>query len=164
MQYFKIYRGTDPGFIPAPGNLVHATTDNLWTDPVYDGWDVHYKVTAVDDSGNEGDAASPGTTTAVTEPKIQKTVTLYQNAPNPFNPTTVIRYDIPATGGQVTLMIFDVNGQLIRKLVEGNVTPGVKSAIWDGTDYQANPVSSGVYFYCLKAGGKTLTKKMVILK
>jgi flagellar hook assembly protein FlgD len=76
----------------------------------------------------------------------------------------VIRYDVPADGGRVSLRIYDVTGELMRTLVDGTVTPGQKSARWDGTDARGNSVSSGVYFYRLRAGSKTLTRKMVFLK
>jgi hypothetical protein len=89
---------------------------------------------------------------------------LYPNVPNPFNPTTVIRYDVPAGEGAVSLRIYDVTGALIRTLVDGTVSPGHKSATWDGRDARGNQVSSGIYFYRLVAGNTTFTKKMVFLK
>ena len=163
-QYFRIYRGESEDFTPSPDNLKHATIETEWDDPQWDGWNVYYKVTAVDHVGNESDPATAGSVTAATEPVIPKNLTLYQNTPNPFNPTTVIRYDVPAVGAQVTLMIFDVNGRLIRKLVDGNVTSGSKSVTWDGTDSHGNSVSSGIYFCHLTANNQTFTKKMVLLK
>ena len=89
---------------------------------------------------------------------------LHQNAPNPFNPTTVIRYDVPVGDGNVSLRIYDVTGSLIRTLVDGTVSPGHKAATWDGKDARGNQVSSGIYFYRLTAGSATFTKKMVFLK
>jgi hypothetical protein len=163
-HYFKIYRDTDPDFTPAPGNLVDATADTEWNDPDYDGWDVHYKITTVDDAGNESAAASPGTVTGNETPGTPKSFALYQNMPNPFNPSTVIRYDVPAGGGNVTLEVFDVGGVLIRTLVDREVAGGKWSAPWDGTDTRGSTVASGVYFYRLKAGKKVLTRKMVLLK
>jgi predicted outer membrane repeat protein len=163
-QYCKIYRGSDPSFTTGPGNLVHETATPPWSDPDHDGGGIHYKITAVDHSGNESDPASPGTLTSAGDLPVPESFALHQNTPNPFNPTTVIRYDVPAGGGRVTLRIYDVAGRLIRTLVDRNVTPGHKSVTWDGKDARGNQVSSGIYFYRLVAGNATFTKKMVFLK
>jgi hypothetical protein len=162
--YFCIYRSSDPNFTPTPGDLVHTTTSTEWYDPEYDGWPVYYKVSAVDDDGNESDPAEDATPTAITELKVPVKLALYQNVPNPFNPTTVIRYDVPAQGARVSLAIYDVGGHLVRTLVDGSQTPGVKSVTWDGRDSRGTSVSSGIYFYRLRAGGEVITRKMVLIK
>jgi flagellar hook assembly protein FlgD len=64
----------------------------------------------------------------------------------------------------VSLVIYDIAGARIRTLVNRAIRPGAYTEKWDGRNANGNPVASGVYFYCLKAGGKTLTKKMVLLK
>jgi hypothetical protein len=164
LREFRIYRSTDPDFTPTPTDLVHTTTGIEWYDPEYDGWNVYYKATAVDDAGNESDPATDGAPTAVTGPVIPKKLALYQNTPNPFNPTTQIRFDVPDDGTRVTLAIYDVSGRLVRSIVDNYVTAGRKSVTWDGTDTNGSPVSSGIYFYRLATGKRTLTKKMVLLK
>jgi hypothetical protein len=89
---------------------------------------------------------------------------LSQNYPNPFNPTTTINYTL-RDQSDVSLRIYNVAGQLIRRLVEATKTPGeVHTATWDGRNDAGQPVSSGVYFYKLAAGGYVQTKKMVLLK
>jgi hypothetical protein len=163
-QFFKIYRNGDPDFIPAPGNLVHATADIQWNDPEYDGWDVYYKITAVDHVGNESDAASAGTVTGVAEPRTPATFALGQNVPNPFNPRTLIRYDVPEGGGNVTIRIYDVGGRLVRTLVDALQSPGEKWVAWHGRDDRGAGVSTGVYFYRMTAPGFETTKKMVLLR
>jgi hypothetical protein len=163
-QYYRVYRGSDEDFTPGPGNLVHETATTGWTDPDYDGWGVHYKTTAVDDAGNESDPGSPGTVTAITKPVLPTTFALYQNVPNPFNPTTTIGYDVPAGGGVVTLRIYDVNGKLVRTLVDGPQTAGQKAATWNGRDYRGRGVASGIYFYRLRAPGYEKTLKMLLLQ
>ncbi len=90
-------------------------------------------------------------------------VALYQNVPNPFNPTTTIRYDV-LTRGDVSLRVYDVSGRLVKTLVNGPQSAGRQSATWDGTDENGNRVGSGVYFYQLKTAGTVFTKKMVLLK
>jgi hypothetical protein len=163
-QHFRIYRDTDPNFNPSAGNLVDATTATGWTDPSFDEGTVYYKVTAVDFSGNESDAASPGTTTGTQEPRIPKTFALDQNTPNPFNPTTVISYDVPEGGGHVTLRIYDVSGRLVRTLVDESQTPGEKRVTWDARNNRGETVATGVYFYRMKAPGFVKTRKMVLLR
>jgi hypothetical protein len=89
---------------------------------------------------------------------------LYQNVPNPFNPTTIISYDVPAGVGKVTLRIYDVRGRLVRTLVDGVQTPGEKRVVWYGRDNRGNRVATGVYFYRMTAPGVTVTKKMLLLR
>jgi hypothetical protein len=90
-------------------------------------------------------------------------LSLEQNVPNPFNPVTQITVGIPEPV-DVDLSIVDVNGRLVARLVSGRETAGTKLYTWDGKDARGNPVSSGVYFYRLTAGDKTLTKKMVMIR
>jgi hypothetical protein len=86
--------------------------------------------------------------------------------PNPFNPTTTIKYSI-AERGHVTLKIYNAAGQMVRTLVDEVQAPGPKgfSKVWNGLNDQGQPVSSGVYFYKLTvSNGFSQTKKMVLLK
>jgi hypothetical protein len=88
---------------------------------------------------------------------------LMQNTPNPFNPVTTIRYVLPKPS-DVKLAIFDVNGRLIRTLVDGPMPMGMREATWDALDHNGNPVASGVYFYRLETGSFVEARKMVLLK
>jgi hypothetical protein len=91
---------------------------------------------------------------------------LSQNKPNPFNPMTTIAYGIPAAGGgaAVQLTIYDVQGHVVRQLVQGHQAPGTYNAIWDGRDGRGQRVQSGVFFYRLRIGSHSLTRKMTVLK
>ncbi len=89
---------------------------------------------------------------------------LYQNVPNPFNPSTVIRYDVPAGGGIVKLSIYDVTGRLIKTLVNEYNNAGRKRATWDGRNDDGTSVASGIYFYRMQAANFTATRKMLFLK
>ncbi|MFO7896816.1 MAG: T9SS type A sorting domain-containing protein, partial [Candidatus Cloacimonadales bacterium] len=89
--------------------------------------------------------------------------TLAQNYPNPFNPTTTISYDLQ-TAGDVTLEVYNTKGQLINTLVDESQTAGTHSVVWDGTSTRGDELSSGVYFYKIKSGKFTSTKKMILLK
>jgi hypothetical protein len=90
-------------------------------------------------------------------------VALFQNRPNPFRPSTGIAYTLPREG-EVLLQVFSVNGRLVRTLVEDTQPAGRWTIVWDGRDNDGRPVRSGVYFYSLKAGGRTIAKQMVMLK
>jgi hypothetical protein len=91
-----------------------------------------------------------------------KTV-LYQNHPNPFNPTTAIDYGLREPC-RVTLTIYNVLGQKVRTLVDGDQTAGFKTARWDGKNTKGQSVASGVYIYRLRAGDFVEAKKMILLR
>lgn len=83
---------------------------------------------------------------------------LSQNYPNPFNPTTTIQYDLPRSL-EVSIDIFDILGRRIETLVNAKQQVGHHTAIWDGKNN-----SSGIYFYKIKAGDFTATRKMLLLR
>ena len=89
---------------------------------------------------------------------------LAQNVPNPFNPVTRIRFDVVPGGARVTLRVFDVEGRLVRTLVDGFEAEGERTAVWDGSDSRGYPVASGLYFYRLEAPDFVETRKMLLLK
>ena len=100
--------------------------------------------------------------------KIPKKLTLLQNYPNPFNPETWIPYELNQTA-DVEIRIYNINGQVVRQLSLGQQLPGSyitkdKAVYWDGTNDEGEKVSSGVYFYQLKAGKESFVRKMVIMK
>ncbi len=88
---------------------------------------------------------------------------LEQNFPNPFNPTTKIRFTIPENNA-VKLTIYDVKGRRIRTLVNGPLQANHYEVQWNSKNDQGQSVASGVYFYKLEAGAYTKTRKMVLLK
>jgi len=88
---------------------------------------------------------------------------LFQNAPNPFNPSTTIRYELPAAG-VVDLRIYDVAGRLVRALHHGVESAGPQEKTWLGRDERGQPVASGVYFYRLVAGDEVQTRRMLLAK
>ena len=91
---------------------------------------------------------------------------LYQNHPNPFNPQTSIRFDVPAGSGRVpvTLSVYSVRGERIRVLVDETRPAGSYTERWDGRDANGVAVGSGVYFYSLRAGSFHTSRRMVLLK
>jgi hypothetical protein len=97
------------------------------------------------------------------KPELPTRHALWQNFPNPFNPTTTIRFDL-AESADVVLQIYDVSGRLIRTLVSANKPAGRYAIPWDGRNAGGHTVASGVYFYRLKAGSYTEARKMVLLQ
>ncbi|MGE5188758.1 MAG: FG-GAP-like repeat-containing protein, partial [Gemmatimonadota bacterium] len=89
--------------------------------------------------------------------------TLLQNAPNPFNPATTIRFSL-ARAGHLRLRVFDPAGRLVATLIDGQRPAGAQRALWDGRDARGHRVASGVYFYQLTAPGFVRTRSMVLLK
>ena len=88
---------------------------------------------------------------------------LYQNFPNPFNPETTIRYSI-REDSYVEINIFNIKGELINKLVDSQQKAGSHNIIWNGCDKKGKRVSSGIYYYQVKAGSFETTKKMVLFQ
>jgi len=90
-------------------------------------------------------------------------LSLTQNHPNPFNPNTTIAFYLPQSGLS-TLQIFNLKGQLVKTLVQGNLAAGNHQITWDGHDSNGMDASSGIYFYRLHSSGKSLERKMVLSK
>jgi len=103
------------------------------------------------------------TSVASAENSIPDIYVLHDNYPNPFNPSTVISFQLPVNS-EVTLSIFNTNGQLVKKLIAGEMNAGQHSFTWDATNERAERVASGVYLYVIKAGEFTAQKKLVLVK
>ena len=88
---------------------------------------------------------------------------LYQNNPNPFNPSTTIRYDLPE-GSKAVIRIYDLLGREIIKLIDEFQPAGSHIVIWDGKNEKGMSVNSGIYLYSLTYNNFSITKKMLLLK
>lgn len=88
---------------------------------------------------------------------------LGQNEPNPFNPATRIEFAIPVAA-HTRLRVYDLQGSLVRTLLEEFIGAGAHSVVWDGRDERGRRVSSGVYLYELQAGDQSVTRKMTLVK
>jgi hypothetical protein len=101
-----------------------------------------------------------------TGPYIPRTFALYQNFPNPFNPSTTIRYYIPIESGSVPvrILVYDLRGRLIRILADEDRKAGRYQIYWDGRDNRGYNVSSGVYLYRFESGNFTSTRKMIVVR
>ena len=97
------------------------------------------------------------------ENKLPLTFQMNQNYPNPFNPSTIISYQIPQSEF-VSLEIFNALGEKINSLINQFQNAGAYSIQWDGNNFSGSQVSSGIYFYRIKAGNFNSVKKMILLR
>jgi hypothetical protein len=110
-----------------------------------------FKMTAAIQTGVDDPAAVP------------RSFALMQNYPNPFNPSTTIEYSLERRA-QVTLNIYDVLGQSVKRLVDESKSAGEYRVVWDGRNESGKSVASGVYFYRLEVNNHVDSKKMILLK
>jgi len=90
-------------------------------------------------------------------------IELSENSPNPFNPTTAIRFALKDTG-PLNLAVFNSLGQKVRVLADGPWSAGVHAVMWDGRDNTGQIVSSGMYLYRLEVGGRSEARKMLLAR
>ncbi|MGZ5192161.1 MAG: T9SS type A sorting domain-containing protein [Flavisolibacter sp.] len=122
---------------------------------------VYYKTVAIDIHGNKSLPSEEASIILVGVEKDNEQpleFAVSQNFPNPFNPSTTISYSIP-TSEFVTLKVFDVLGREVATLVNEEKPNGIYKVDFDGSG-----LSSGIYFYTLKAGKFTQTRKLVLMK
>lgn len=96
------------------------------------------------------------------EPALPGRFALEANYPNPFNPATTIAYQL-AAAVRVDLVLYDILGQQVRRLVSAEQGPGRYAVVWDGRDTAGRPVASGAYFYVLRAGGGFVRGRPMLL-
>ena len=99
---------------------------------------------------------------------VPQETALHPNYPNPFNPETWIPYQL-ATPARVVLTVYDMNGRVVRRLEVGHQPAGMyqnrsRALYWDGRNQDGEPVASGLYFYTLRAGEFTATRKLLVRK
>ena len=153
----NLYRGTGSGDLTLIESSFDAASHFEFVDrTVVPGTSYRYQIGVTD---GDGEFRSPIVTVNV--PEIGSA--LAQNSPNPFNPTTLIRYEL-SDREHVTLSVYDASGQLVRTLVDETRPFGKNEVVWDGKSDAGTPVGSGVYFYRLTAGKFSESRKMVLLK
>ncbi|MHB8078739.1 MAG: LamG-like jellyroll fold domain-containing protein [Candidatus Krumholzibacteriia bacterium] len=157
----NIYRGTEPGF-PAVAPLLTTTATAYMEDhlALY-----YYKIQFRDIHGNFSELSNEVVGQYPTDvPATQVTrLRLHPNHPNPFNPRTTIRFDLP-TAGLVRLAVYDVAGRLIRVLIDGEIPAGINEAVWDGRDATGRAMASGNYMARLKVRGELQTVRMSLVQ
>ncbi len=157
VQAVNVYRSGAEGEFRLIETVATGGTSFVFTDDtVAPGATYRYQIGVVD---GDGEVFSPVAKVSLAD----VSVTLGQNSPNPFNPSTTISFTLPARE-QVTVSIYDANGRLVRTLLDESRDYGTHSVTWDGRDDAGSTVGSGVYFYRLSAGKYSESKKMVMLK
>ena len=101
--------------------------------------------------------------TGVSDEHAESMARLLTACPNPFNPRTVISFEL-GRAGPVSLVIYDITGRSVRTLVTHELAQGLHSSVWDGRDEAGRAVSSGVYCSRLEFHGRSQTGKLVLLK
>lgn len=145
--------------IPGAGNS-ESKHSYQWEDPdVKENITYFYWVADVSENGMM-QFHGPKKVETMAAPKFYS---LDQNYPNPFNPTTTIRYTLK-NEGHVSLLIYNIRGQLVRQLVNANKFAGEYSAIWDGRDDFGQVVTTGTYLYSIDVNDFKYTRKMAFMK
>ncbi len=142
------------------GSSAEAHTYSYIDREVESGNAYYYKLADVDFNGNIAYHGPISITVGATTPTKYE---LAQSYPNPFNPETAINFSLKEAG-KVSLNIYNLQGQLIRSLVDEDKLAGSYSVIWNGTNDQGIRVSNGTYLYTLKVNGFEETKKLVFMK
>lgn len=128
---------------------------------VYEDGNIHLRNnSAKDESDQSGESDVPE---SMKSSGVPDKFELYQNAPNPFNPITDIRYSLPESG-HVSLEIFNMNGQKVRTLLDTYMDAGEHVVTWDAKNDSGDRVASGIYLYRLSSGDTVISKKMTLLK
>jgi hypothetical protein len=158
-QYFTVY-GSEFDRLDGSATLIgHAigTSLDVGTQP-----HAYLLLTATDAHGNESAEAVLDALTAVAGAP-HTGLRLDPNLPNPFNPSTTLRFSLPADG-RVSLRVYDVRGALVRELVDATLARGDHRTTWDGRDAAGRALASGSYFARIAAGGRIMTTRMLLVR
>jgi hypothetical protein len=157
---YRVYRSTASGFTPSAANEVMTTADLAWVDPVTAIGNYYYKIAAEDFNGNMGDysAEVPVVISGINESGLPTEYALAQNFPNPFNPSTNIKFQLREMG-HVSMVIYDHIGREVLTLIDQPMSAG-----YHNVTVGADRLASGVYFYRIRVNDFTSTKKMLLLK
>ena len=155
---------TGPDYVEAPANW----TEYIYDLSAYDEQKVYITIRSVSNDAfifyvDDFSVHSIGGSNSDDDTAPVLTTELKGNYPNPFNPETTIRFSTKEAG-PVALEIYNVKGQLVKKLVNEDKAAGNHTVVWNGTDQNNRPVSTGVYFYKMHAGKYSSTRKMIMMK
>jgi hypothetical protein len=160
---YRIYRSESWPVPLDQAHLIHETSGNQYWD-VYSSWGVHYRVVAVDFSGNLSEGVDP-TETSGTDEELPLSRTVLTGAwPNPFNPRTTISFTL-AEPGPVSLHVHDLAGRRVASLLEGcNLLAGAHSREWDGRQADGSLAAAGIYLVRLETSGYEFTRPVTLVK
>ncbi|MGD9548255.1 MAG: FG-GAP-like repeat-containing protein [Candidatus Krumholzibacteriia bacterium] len=161
-QYREL--GTAAGYCSQNSFRVHFGLGAFaHVDTVVVDWPGYGKETFLALAGDNRYSIHQNPASAAPEPAAAATTRLHPGSPNPFNPSTTIRFELRKSG-PVSLEIYDVAGRSLKTLVSGDLTAGPHSMIWRGDDRDGRTLPSGVYFARLQADGTTRTTKLMMMK
>ena len=170
---YNLYRSTEEtgAYVKVNDKLIASEPENdniqyNYIDHVPANAQYYYKLEAIGLDGNSTfhGPISVSMNTAVEEDEpLPNEFNLAQNYPNPFNPVTTISYTLPATA-EVRIVIYNIQGKIIRNLVNGQQAAGAYNIVWDAKDDLGNAVPTGLYIYKMQAGDYARTLKMTLLK
>jgi flagellar hook capping protein FlgD len=157
---YRLYRGTNSGFLPGPGNLIASPTNTDFSDVGAAG--SYYKLSAVDLHGNESGFAlvTPAGSTGVPGDALPDDLALYAPSPNPSFAAVSLRFVLPSAT-LVRLALYDAGGRCVRTLVQGVRRAGDHALRWDLRDDAGRGVAAGLYFVRLEAQGRVVVRKVV---
>ncbi|MFH1861387.1 MAG: T9SS type A sorting domain-containing protein [bacterium] len=162
---FIIWRSTSEGSnftalaeIPSQGNSINTVEYSFVDQNVSAGVTYYYMLSDVNIYSYETMHATVASATPLAD-----TFVLEPNYPNPFNPETTIRFNLPVTSA-ARLDVYDMSGRLVNTLVNGTVEAGLHQVSWNATDVSGSILPSGVYIYRLTAGDYSASAKMIFVK
>jgi hypothetical protein len=151
---YQIFRDTIPGFEPSIFDIIAEPDTSYYEDTdIIPGTPYYYRLTSVDNRGNISDFSEevevlPTSAWEIIEANLPYEPRITSAYPNPFNSNIVIVYSASNLGPQppqVTLKVYDIQGRVVRTLVDGRMSAGAYRAVWDGTNDSGEPVASGTY-------------------
>lgn len=155
---FALYRSAVPVSLPLPADLLQVTTQASFLDGEPGTW--HYLLTVVDLGGRQSEPAFPTVVSAVPA----SAALVLRTAPNPFNPATVLSFQVPDPGAVAALDVFDARGRLVTNLWHGALAAGPHQFVWRGLDRRGVPCAGGTYTCRLVCGGITRTVKVSLIR
>ncbi len=163
-DHYRLERDTTAVFGAA--TVSFETSDESYLDsglPL--GATYYYRLFAVDLGANES-APSDTVDHALIDTDVPENLVASVSfmRPNPFTEQSAIAYSVPAQGARVALRIYDINGRLVRTLVDAVSAGGVHEAVWDGRDSNGTPVASGIYFCRAEVDSVTEVRKVVLIR
>src|SRR5690606_388647 len=175
--YYNVYRDTVVNFLLDSTKIIGSPADTFFVQyPPYESNQYVYKITCVDNQGNESLPSEEVVIKPVSVseyPQIVNDYYLYQNYPNPFNPSTIIGYKLKERG-YVKLMVYDIKGELVSVLVNKEQEQGYYEVKFNGRNLinqiRTGELASGIYLYRIEVIGEGRVpvysdmKKMILIK
>ncbi len=165
---YKVYYDSDSTGFPYADTVDLGNNTSTTLSGLMPGLTYYIAATCYDTDGNEGWYSNEiSATTEVLsidmDNLVPKEFALHQNYPNPFNPTSTIQYDLPEAAN-VTLVVYDILGREVIRLVSQEMQPGYHVAVWDAKDHAGRAMPTGIYLARVVTPAYTKSIKMLLLK